>query len=1737
MSFFPPCTFIKYPLYFLVKKTGSLDEASFSSLEFQSNLQNSPTPSDHNLTPFPSARNSFVKSSPNVLSSSSLHTNYKSSSSAKRKYISFLSATSERKTFNSRQEKVQNKRARTRKLIEDQVNHHLSSRHGMVLNSKFLLKIDTMSQFTNKAFGSTKVIQSPVSGAMNLRKVPVHNMYACAQPSIPGIRSVLNFLQQEHEDTEFLWINLREEPLCFVNGRTVVLRESEMPFKNLKYFRGMSKKRIEGIETQLKTDIFTEASINSNNLLLHKENENRRLEPIWESFKHTDVLTVKEVFFCLRMEGYKVKYKRIPTTPERPPPKNYFDLLLSHLTSNKGRKDRVVVFNCQTGRSRSTYALVTASLISFWTSNGSLKATREPQRSDSFNEESLYTQQKMEHRHTIEPSSLSRLGRKTSSSSFKSISSHAPKPKFRHVRTGSKSRSNSLLRVALKASDQDDASSTSLIDDLEENIDLPPISEISHFRFPSSQELRRSNSRSSTSQSPVHTPPKRRNSLPQISLIERKASALSTSPHALNMPRVLSGRLLSSLESELQMAPKKAPTDSFSNREKRCLQGFYPPVNALLRLLEKGKQSKQHVDFFIDDCDELVNLREIIFKYRSKALESEDERRRSYNFLRAATYLVRYVLLIIFDSYLNEQVQLNLNRRSAYENFTALGSFENEYEPDFASEEERYPQATFLRRKKQNDGLFHVSFTDWLDSRLEIKSLIQSILHAPEAAILLDLSSKQVDESLTGTSQVFEHRKGSMLNSDSILKLDHILGSEDRKKFLDVTIRGANLFRDVLGTPFFGCASPTITGARNVIQYLHALKQNKQSDVKNLKVVWINLRSEPIAYLNGKPYILRATSKPFKNLRTFSSMEPIRIEMAEQRLKNDILQEKKSFGGRILTHVEDKKNEYELEEVWEELDENEDVLTPREAFADLSLKTEGGLHVEYHRLGFAAEKPPTPENIDALFTKLPSKDVLIEGFLSDSDSRVEKLNTSLYVFTCQMGRGRSTLAMILGYLYLNVVPQFNALEVASVFKPSKYSAVQSDKKFTEHQVEADTTQIRSNKKFHFRQHKVATSSATNLVNELGPVEGRSIHENDKRRTSEPEVTSDFFVILELVRVLKNGAEAQRWADVAIRSCSEVEDIRERITHFKNKASYTRSQGKSDTYSNMALMYLKRYFMIISVASYLLSQRKSWRKSGDFSNSPVNATSVEQYQQPTRANIKRRYTYGEKEMVAFSEDQLLASPGSAFVKSDPTFHSWFTSRKELATLFNSLDDFNGLRSADGKLSSSGFLALEPVQNSSHLVPTSHLDKSTMSKGLDEAKVLNFIAERSGTVLVRGSILKHDHFPGCYRLQNPEYFMSGAPNFRPLQVSAMAQAVKVYGTGIPTVEGLDKIIGFLGIDNTKPEEYNTKKKLIWVNLREEPILYINGHPFVVRKLEHPFENLEYTGIATKRVEGMEQRLKRDVISELDASFKGSLVLHGEDDLGLKPYYEDVKSDWEEKVQTPKELYQTLSQTKNLEIMYFRIPITDEQAPKLSDFNKIFKIASQLPVDDELVLHCQMGRGRTTTGVILVVMTRLWKQGLLSKTPDLVSTDPQFLNATKAKIRDPSVVLSEEEFESRAGDIRAITKLITILPMGGEAKVITDYVIDVCDEVQNLREAIWELKASLQAMGSKVEPAKRASLSNRATQYIQRYAKLIIFCSYLLCNKTAVDTLTPMESFTSFVQERKEIHSIIKKLNFIL
>ena len=134
------------------------------------------------------------------------------------------------------------------------------------------------------------------------------------------------------------------------------------------------------------------------------------------------------------------------------------------------------------------------------------------------------------------------------------------------------------------------------------------------------------------------------------------------------------------------------------------------------------------------------------------------------------------------------------------------------------------------------------------------------------------------------------------------------------------------------------------------------------------------------------------------------------------------------------------------------------------------------------------------------------------------------------------------------------------------------------------------------------------------------------------------------------------------------------------------------------------------------------------------------------------------------------------------------------------------------------------------------------------------------------------------------------IDGAPNFRKID------GLPVYGVAIPTVLGLRNVLSQLGITA------KNGRRLVWVNLREEPLIYVNGSPYVVRESDKPFANLEYSGIDAARVVEMEERLKADVLAEASLYDGSVLVAHEDDQFQVVEDWEPVT---EVDVQTPLEV----------------------------------------------------------------------------------------------------------------------------------------------------------------------------------------------------------------------------------------
>ncbi|CAM8934542.1 unnamed protein product [Rhodiola kirilowii] len=382
-------------------------------------------------------------------------------------------------------------------------------------------------------------------------------------------------------------------------------------------------------------------------------------------------------------------------------------------------------------------------------------------------------------------------------------------------------------------------------------------------------------------------------------------------------------------------------------------------------------------------------------------------------------------------------------------------------------------------------------------------------------------------------------------------------------------------------------------------------------------------------------------------------------------------------------------------------------------------------------------------------------------------------------------------------------------------------------------------------------------------------------------------------------------------------------------------------------------------------------------------------------------------------------------------------------------------------------------------------------------------------RVGSVLGKQTILKSDHFPGC---QNKRLMpqIDGAPNYR------QAESLHVHGVAIPTTEGIRNVLNYIG-----DQADGKHTKVLWINLREEPVIYINGRPFVLRDLGRPFSNLEYTGINRERVEQMESRLKEDI--QLEASRYGNKILVTDElpDGQMVDQWESVSRD---SVKTPLEVYEEL-QAEGYLVDYERIPITDEKPPKELDFDLLVHKISKANIKTEIIFNCQMGRGRTTTGMVIATLVYLNRTGA-SGIPRTNSIGRVMDGISSITDNVPN---TEEAI--RKGEYAVIRSLIRVLEGGVEGKKQVDKVIDKCASMQNLREAIATYRNSILRQADEMK--REASLSF-FVEYLERYYFLICFTVYIHTERSALDpNASDYISFSDWMKARPELYSIIRRL----
>merc|ERR1712079_239518 len=294
---------------------------------------------------------------------------------------------------------------------------------------------------------------------------------------------------------------------------------------------------------------------------------------------------------------------------------------------------------------------------------------------------------------------------------------------------------------------------------------------------------------------------------------------------------------------------------------------------------------------------------------------------------------------------------------------------------------------------------------------------------------------------------------------------------------------------------------------------------------------------------------------------------------------------------------------------------------------------------------------------------------------------------------------------------------------------------------------------------------------------------------------------------------------------------------------------------------------------------------------------------------------------------------------------------------------------------------------------------------------------------------------DAFEGIDRLAEGAPRTDGAPNFRRLP------GFPIFGTGQTSIDGFEKCL------EPVLKKYGDEKHVFWVNLRQEPVVYVNGKPYTARdpaKINFHLEMNNPEEVTKLENDFAEENKKR-----------GDDFKYFKDQFGEHPEERATNDELTEKltgVTTLNEIYAAIKE-KVAKFEPIRIPMNQEQAPAEENFDQIVAMLKDTTASCPGIFNCQAGISRTTTAIVC---------GALVKELQLTRE----LDRMRGIVPD-DIEVQEDRNAMQMGEFEVIKELLAAHPEAKVAKAQVDKLIDLAAPpprgtgVENIRECIIESK----------------------------------------------------------------------------
>nr|XP_057917007.1 paladin isoform X1 [Doryrhamphus excisus] len=322
--------------------------------------------------------------------------------------------------------------------------------------------------------------------------------------------------------------------------------------------------------------------------------------------------------------------------------------------------------------------------------------------------------------------------------------------------------------------------------------------------------------------------------------------------------------------------------------------------------------------------------------------------------------------------------------------------------------------------------------------------------------------------------------------------------------------------------------------------------------------------------------------------------------------------------------------------------------------------------------------------------------------------------------------------------------------------------------------------------------------------------------------------------------------------------------------------------------------------------------------------------------------------------------------------------------------------------------------------------------------------------------------------------------------------------VYGMAQPTSEATGAVLAHL------MDEKRKHSHVLWVNLQEELVLEGNGQIFTQREPSHLDQHIPVPSSDPHVIEKLESSLKDEIM-------RGQKWL--EVTLEQEKQMKMFKS-----VLTVKDIF-TQHKNSTQGLVYKRIPLADCSAPREEDFDKLLDAMKSALAEDSrsaFVFNCSNGKGRTTTAMVVSVLT-LWH----------FNGFPEFTE---------DEIVSVPDAKYTKGEFQVVMQLVRLLPDGNRMKCEVDMALDSVSETMtpmhyHLREIIICTYRQIKSGKSEKECHE---LLLKSLQYLERYIYLILFNTYLHLEKKT----SYQRSFSLWMEQvaaRAGVYDILNRLSF--